>query len=64
MPRVQAMCSYWQRNGPPLNVAVHVIGRALGIEWKTTPTMAQQAINAPEGPSIAELAMTARPLAT
>ena len=29
------MRSYWLRNGPPLHIAVQVIGYVLGIDWKT-----------------------------
>ena len=51
----QEQRSYWERRGPPLHVAVQIIGQVLGIDWKLggdeapAPQMAA-------GPSIAELA--------
>jgi hypothetical protein len=56
------MHSYWQRNGPPLNVALQVVGQVLGIEWQKKPEMPDFDPGAPTGPSIAELAMGMKPL--
>ena len=50
------MHGYWHRNGPPLPVAVQIIGQALGIDWKLGPDMSDIAAVEPSGPTIAELA--------
>lgn len=56
--RAEAMHSYWQRNGPPLNIAAHVIGQSLGIDWKKKPAIPDFDQEAPAGQTIAELAAT------
>lgn len=58
------MRSYWRRNGPPLVVAVHRLGRELGIDWTAGMAVeeAESAAVADAGPSIAELALTLKPL--
>ena len=51
-----AQRSYWDRNGPPLNIAVLVIGQTLGVKWDAGDK-SEPIIGTPtEGPSIADIA--------
>jgi len=58
----QAQRDWWKRNGPPLNVAVLIVGSQLGIDWKFSDDPETTAIApAAPGPTIAELAAITPP---
>jgi len=55
-----AIRAHWKRHGPPLNVAVHIVGMALGIKWTEGDEPAAPPPSSP-GPTIAELAAMTPP---
>ena len=47
---------YWHRNGPPVHVAVQIIGQVLGVDWNLGDKEPRSIQEMATGPSIAELA--------
>lgn len=50
-----AQRSYWERNGPPLNIAVLVVGQVLGVKWDNGNKSDPVVSDASEGPSVEEI---------